>query len=121
MPVGSLPSRRELHPGTDARPVRLAVEVAMDELDHDRSLADGGGNSLYRAMADVARGEHARHARLQEQGGGGIGGDFVARDIGPREDEPRTVAGHAVAEPLGAWLGSHEDEKRIRAHLLSVT
>jgi hypothetical protein len=41
--------------------------VLVDEGDRHRALADGGGDALDRAVADVAGDEQARLARLEEQ------------------------------------------------------
>ena len=40
-------------------------QVAVDEVDRHRALADGGGDPLHRVAAYVARGEDAGHAGLQ--------------------------------------------------------
>ena len=38
----------------------------MNKGDRDAALADGGGDALHRAEANVAAGEHARHAGLDQ-------------------------------------------------------
>ena len=51
-------------------PQRLALldgEELVEELDGDGALADRRRDALHRAVADVAGGEHPRHARLEEE------------------------------------------------------
>ena len=51
-----------------ARLQLLGGEILMQQLDGDRPFADGRRDALDRAVSDVACGEHARHARLEQEG-----------------------------------------------------
>ena len=44
----------------------LGSNKALHELNRNRPLSDRSGNALDRAMADIAGGEHARHARFEQ-------------------------------------------------------
>src|SRR5918997_3852731 len=89
----------------------------MDE-PHHRALAHGGGDSLDRATAHVARCEYTRQARLQEVG--------LPRELSPdarpereaiqrppRQDEAALVELDGAFKPTGVRLGSDEDEERF--------
>jgi len=69
-----------------AVPAVVLPEVLVHEGDRHAAFADRGRDSLHRAEADVAAGEDARHARLEEV--------RVALDIpaarGPTSDPVRT-------------------------------
>ena len=74
----------------------------MDEAHDRRALADRRRAALDRARADVAGGVDARHARLEQALGPGVGSG---------EDEPVGVARDDVAEPIGARSGAEEEEE----------
>jgi hypothetical protein len=46
----------------------LVGEDAVDELHGDRAPSDRGGHAFDRGVADIARRQHARHARLEAEG-----------------------------------------------------
>src|SRR5207253_2594057 len=79
-----------------------SCEVLVDELHGHRSLADGGGAALGRAGADVAGGENAGHARLEQVvGAGSVAG----------EEEAVGRACDGVVEPFRARLCAEEEEE----------
>src|SRR5581483_138269 len=78
-------------------------KVRVDELDRHRSFADRRRAALRRSAADVARGEDAGHARLEQ----------VVRVRGVAgEDEAVGMASDGVVQPLGARLGAEEEEEK---------
>ncbi len=83
----------------------------MDELHGHRSFADGGGAALGRAGANVAGGEDAGHARLEQVvGAGGVAG----------EDEAVGGARDGVVEPLRARLRAEEEEEEGERQTLAA-
>ena len=54
--------------GSAARRAMLRGEELMKELHGNGAFADRRGDALRRTVSDVAGGEYARHARLQEKG-----------------------------------------------------
>src|SRR5437763_15957454 len=85
--------------------------MLMDELHGHRSFPDGRRTSLGRARPDVAGGEDARHARLEQ-------GVRARRNAG--EHEALLVARDDVAEPFGAGERAEEEEEIREAELLAV-
>jgi hypothetical protein len=57
------------------------TEVLVDELDGDGAFADGRGDALDRAVADIAGGEYAGKAGLQQE-------RYPARRTPPAGREP---------------------------------
>src|SRR5262249_34251059 len=86
----------------------------MKELDGDGAFADCRGDTLHGAVSDVARGEHSRHARLQEKRTAIARQCATLRDIPSREDESMLIAFDIRWKPVGVRLGSDQEEKRIR-------
>src|SRR5919109_3437937 len=85
--------------------------MRVDELHGHRALAHRGCAPLRRAGADVARGEDAGDARLEQ---------VVGMRIRAREDEAVFVAGDGVAEPFGAWPRAEEQEQERERHALTT-
>jgi hypothetical protein len=79
--------------------------VFVDELDGHRSFSDGGGAAFGRAGADVAGGEDAGNACLEQV----VGTGCVAG-----EDEAVGGACDRVVKPLGARLRAEEEEEEGR-------
>ena len=86
-------------------------EVGVDELHGHRALADRGRAALSRAGADVAGGEDAGQARLEQ---------VVGARVGAGEDEAVLVARDRVAEPLGARQRAEEEEQERERQALAV-
>ena len=85
--------------------------MLVHELHGHRAFADGRRAALRRARADVARGEDAGDARLEQVGGSGrVAGD----------DEAVVVACNGVAEPVRARLRAEEEEQERERHEASV-
>ena len=76
--------------GSAARLALLSGEELMKELDGDGAFTDRRGDTLHRTVADVAGGEHARHARLEEKRTAIERRCATLRDIRSREDESRS-------------------------------
>jgi hypothetical protein len=74
-------------PGSAARLALLSGEELMQELNRDRAFTDRGGDTLDRTVADIAGGEHAWHARLEEKRTATGWRCATLRDIRSREDE----------------------------------
>ena len=80
--------------------LRLGGEQAVEQLDRNGTLADGGRNPLTRAVANIASSENRRHARLQkiwttfERPGAGGG------KIGSGEDEALFISLYFGRQPL---------------------
>ena len=53
--------------GSTARLALLGGEKLMKELNGDGAFTNRRGDTLHRTVAYVARGEHARHARLEQK------------------------------------------------------
>src|SRR5579884_2927052 len=77
-------------------------EMRVDELDRHCSFAYGGGTSLGRACADIAGGEDAGDAGLEQV-------------VGPRgwagQNKAFLVALDGIVEPLGAGQRPEEQEQ----------
>src|SRR5690348_14162877 len=84
-------------------------QVVVDEADGGGALADGGGHAFYRAVPDVAGGEHAWSGGLQQEGSPLQGP--VLTGVGSGEDEPPRVAPDRFGEPAGEWLRADQDEQ----------
>src|SRR6185312_16674096 len=78
-------------------------EVLVDELHGHRPLAYGRGATLAGAGPDVAGGEDAGHARLEQVVGAGCGAG---------EDEAVGGACDGVVEPFRARLRAEEEEEK---------
>src|SRR5215475_5661887 len=94
---------------------RRAREVLRDEPDGHAAVADGGGDHLRRPRADIARGEDAGPARLEQEGLSaellpGFAIVRAARQLGTRENEAVIVEGYFAGEPRGARFRSDEDD-----------
>src|SRR5436309_10527389 len=83
----------------------------MDELHGHRSFADGGGAAFAGSGADVAGGEDAGHARLEQV----VGAGCVAG-----EDEAVGGACDGVVEPFRAWLCAEKEEEEGEWETLAV-
>src|SRR4029453_1668167 len=70
-----------------------------------------GGATFGRSGADVAGGEDAGHARLEQVVGAGGGAS---------EDEAVGCASDGVVEPFRAWLCAEKEEKKREGQLLAV-
>src|SRR5262249_42778599 len=109
---------------SDAARAASLRERLVDELHADRALADGGGDALHVARADVADGDDAGHARL-EQVGRALerpfrGCEVADAQVGPGLHEPLGVPRDALAEPGGVRLGpGHQEDVPDRAGLLA--
>src|SRR5207237_7351905 len=88
-----------------------SCEVRVDELHGHRSFADGGGAAFAGSGADVAGGEDAGHARLEQV----VGAGCVAG-----EDEAVGGACDGVVEPLRAWLCAEKEEEEGEWDTLAV-
>src|SRR5207253_2725846 len=88
-----------------------SCEVLVDELHGHRSFADGGGAAFGRAGADVAGGEDAGHAGLEQV----VGAGCVAG-----EDEAVGSARDGVVEPFRARLCAEEEEEERERELLAA-
>ena len=88
-----------------------SCEVRVDELHSHRPFADGGGATFGRAGADVAGGEDAGHARLEQV----VGAGCVAG-----EDEAVGGACDSVVEPLRARLRAEEEEEEGEREALAA-
>src|SRR5207302_583942 len=80
----------------------VLAQVLMHEADNSRPFAHGRGDALDRALASVARCEHARHAGLEWQG---ITVMVPSRarlleDVSTRYEIALRVPGDLVGEPL---------------------
>ena len=83
----------------------------MHEADDHGSLADRGRAALDRSGADVADGEDAGRARLEDAvGAGSLAG----------EHEAVVVERDRAAEPLGARRGAEEEEEERERDSLAV-
>src|SRR5215813_5382048 len=92
----------------------VAAQVVVDMADRYRALAYRGSYPFHRPAADVADGEDPGQAGLQEHGGT-LERPAVRRvptrhEVGPGDHEPPPVAPDLVRQPLGAGLGSDQDE-----------
>ena len=67
----------------------------MDGPDGDGSFADGTGDALDGAVADVAGGENARHAALEWERGA-CGRPCIGRHVGAGEDEAVVIEADEV-------------------------
>jgi hypothetical protein len=85
--------------------------VGVDELHGPLPFADGGGATLGRAGADVARRQDARHRRFE---------GFLAVGRGAGQDEPILVAFDGVTEPFGARQRAQEEEEIGEPQALAV-
>src|ERR671910_2446960 len=92
----------------------LVLQVAVDELDRHRALADRGGHPLDRVGPHVARGEHAGDARLEVVGitvePPATRPVPVAPQVGTGQNEPPAVTLDHAVEPLGPGGGADEYE-----------
>src|SRR5690242_20860047 len=84
-------------------------QVVVDEADGGGALADGGGHPFYRAVPDVAGGEHAGGGGLQQEGRPLQGP--VLTGVGSGEDESPLVAPDRFGEPAGERLRADQDEQ----------
>jgi hypothetical protein len=84
-------------------------QVVVDEADGGGAVADGGGHAFYRAVPDVAGGEHAWGGGLQQEGRPVQGP--VLTGVGSGEDEAPLVALYRFGEPAGERLCTDQDEK----------
>jgi hypothetical protein len=84
-------------------------KVVVDEADGDRAIADGGGHTFYRAVPDVAGGEHARGGGLQREWSPLQGP--VLTGVGSGEDVSPWVALYRFGEPAGERLRADQDEQ----------
>ena len=88
----------------------LRGEALVHRAHGARTLADGGGDALHRAVADVAGGEHAGHGRLKWQRRRCPRGQRPHQlTIG--EHEPILVEQHAVTQPARRGLRADEAEQ----------
>src|SRR5215204_1906624 len=87
----------------------------VDQLDGDGALAHRRGNPFYRSMPNVAGGEYAGHARLQEQRmaleGPPLRRAAIFEKVLTGNDEAPAVALYLLRQPLGAGLGAYENEQ----------
>src|SRR5262249_40247427 len=96
-------------------------QILMERLDATGTLADGRGNPLDRATADVAGREHPGDAGLQrvrlplEQPA--LGQPAVPDQARAGLDESPTVPPDLGGKPAGARYGSDEDEERLGSDL----
>ena len=85
------------------------LEVLVDERDRHAALSDGGGDALHRAEADVAAGEDAWDARLEQE--------RIALELPPVGDAEIRAREHIAAgierdllrKPAGLGVGADED------------
>ena len=88
-----------------------ARKVVVDELDGHRPFAHSGCAALRRAGADVARGENAGHAGLEDGVcAGGIAG----------EDEAVFGPCDGVVEPVGARLRTEEQKEEGERQAIAI-
>src|SRR5947207_3169346 len=93
----------------------LLAQHVMNERDRNRALANGRGDALDAARADIADGEDAGPARLEQQRRArqwpAGGSEIVVREIGAGLDETVLVEREASIEPVGVRHGArhHED------------
>src|SRR5687767_7508809 len=96
----------------------------MNELHGDRAFANGRGNALDGAMADIADHEYTGHARLEQfrlaVERPAPGRTTVAYQIAPGENEATLVSFDGVLQPLGPRLRADKDEERARGDFLSA-
>ena len=78
----------------------------MKELDGDGAFTDRRGDTLRPTAADVAGGEHAWHARLEEKRTAIERPCATLRDICSREDEPLLIPFDVRRQPIAVRLGS---------------
>src|SRR3954447_23921569 len=93
---------RAFSAGGGPSPTSLGFQELVDLADRDRTLADGGGDALDRATADVADGEHALAAGLEHPvvAVGGGSGEYEALRV--QRDLPLEPAG------VGGRTDQHE-------------
>src|SRR5215210_4514631 len=107
--------------GESSRSLHVGIgQVLMDQLHRHSALAHRGGAPLDRAAAHVARGEHARHARLQEER---LPRTFlplfltferITVQFPSRQDEASLVELDGPLKPSGIGPRTDEDEERPR-------
>ena len=91
-----------------------AGEILMNEGDRDAALADGGGDALDRAEANVATGEHARHAGLDQIGVAAFLPATRFDHIAAGENIAARVARDFGRQPSGFGVGADEHEQPPR-------
>jgi hypothetical protein len=83
-------------------------KVFVDELDGGGAFADGRGDAFDRAVADVAGGEDAGQAGLQQQRwsvqGPALGWPAVAEQVAAGEQETPLVPVDGAGQPAGVGL-----------------
>jgi hypothetical protein len=91
------------------------VQVVVDQLDGYRAFADGRRHPLHRPRSNVAGGEHARDAGLQQHGP-----TFdrprrrrlpVSEYVRARKDVSPSVALDRWWQPIGTWLSTDQDDE----------
>src|SRR3954452_13929761 len=103
---------RSMSPRLDAG----VLEVLVHEGDGHAALADRGGDALDRSVADVAAGEDAGHARL-EQVGVALGRPAARRaHVRAREHEALRVERDLLGQPFRLGVGADEDEETTGVH-----
>src|SRR5581483_104266 len=107
LPIGR--AARPTDPPAGLGPAVRLLQVLVHESDRHAALADRGGDPLDRAVADVAAGEDAGAARLEQlrvavelplPGGG---------DVGAGEDIAALVEGDLGRQPRRLGVGTDED------------
>src|SRR3954453_534946 len=87
----------------------------MYEGDGHAALADRGGDALDRGGADVAAGEDARDARLEQMRVPLERPATRRAQVRAGEDEALLVQRDVLREPAGLRVGADEDEQAARA------
>ena len=104
-PRAARPAGRRSRPSKSAMAAQLRRrpsdrrQVAVDEVDRHRALADGGGDPLHRVEPHVAGGEHARARWSRGRTAARVSGQRPAwsasQQVGTGDDEPLGVADDA--------------------------
>src|SRR6476469_4969100 len=97
------PDRNRLLPHRHDR-LRRVSEIFVDRGDDLRAVADRGGDTLDRAGADVADGEHAAAAGLQRQA-------LVAKVLAGEDEAARVELQPRGDEPVGIRFGADKGEQ----------